>query len=323
MKDEYRRCLLCPRRCGVDRSAGELGFCRQDDRIRLACATRHFGEEPPLTEGGGSGTLFFSGCTLRCGFCQNVQLSRSEVGAIVDENDLAEIFLEMEARGARNLNFVSATPFLPGIEGALEKARHQGLSLPVVWNGSGYETVETVRRLAGFVDIFLPDLKLLDPPRSGRLFAARDYPRVAVAAIRVMVDAAPLRWEEGELKGGTIVRHLVLPGLIEESLRVLEWCAENLRDRALLSLMLQFSVPPESRGRSGRKAGLEYRQVRSDEYDRLLRQLDDLGIEEGFIQEADDEEEWWPNFEDPNPFPAQYSKVVWSCNVPGGFTEGR
>ncbi|MFW6209394.1 MAG: radical SAM protein [Spirochaetota bacterium] len=317
------------------------GFCRQSDRMVLACATRHYGEEPPLIGavegGGGSGTLFFSGCTLRCGFCQNRQLSRSEVGREISRAELVEICLKLQRRGAENINLVSATPFIPSLEAGMAAARAAGLRLPVVWNSSGYELPETVERLAGFVDIFLPDLKLLNPELSGRLFAAADYPERATAAVKRMA----------ELRPGSIIRHLVLPGLLHETRRVLEWFAGEVKDRTLLSLMVQFAVPEASgdragtvggparpgravrAGRSGRAgargpdrawrrgvSALENRSLTADEYDLLLRWLDELEIDEGFIQEPGDEEVWWPDFGRHNPFPPEHSKVVWS------WTEG-
>lgn len=268
-----------------------------------------------MTGEGGSGALFFSGCTLRCSFCQNRQLSRSEVGAALDVEELVDIFLDMEAEGAKNLNFVSATPFLPSIEKAMKSARNRGLSLPVLWNSSGYESLETVERVSAFSDIFLPDLKLLNPVLSGRLFAAKDYPDTAVSVVKKMIELAPLRWEGDELRSGTIVRHLVLPGLMDESCRVLEWFAEHGRGKALLSLMLQFYVPEEiSRWKRGVER-LESRPISEEEYGRLLGWLDEFGIDEGFIQEPGEDENWWPDFRRPNPFPEEYSRVVWSWNA--------
>lgn len=295
-------------------SSDRLGFCRQSDRVMLACATRHFGEEPPLTGEGGSGALFFTGCTLRCGYCQNRQLSRSEIGEAVSPEQLAQLCLGLQAEGAENINLVSGTPFIPTIEWAISHARNEGLHLPVVWNSSGYETPEVVRRLGDFVDIFLPDLKLLDPELSGRLLVARDYPDAATEAIREMVAASgPPVFDGDRMLSGTIVRHLVLPGLVEETRRVLEWFAAEIGDRALLSLMVQFYVPPEVRGWRRGVEALESRRITEGEYDTLLKWLEEFGIEEGFIQEIGDDENWWPDFGRGNPFPGEYSKVLWSC----------
>ncbi len=334
--DNYKNCTLCPRRCRVDRTNGQIGFCRQSDRMVLACATRHFGEEPPLVGQGGSGALFFSGCTLRCGFCQNRQLSRSEVGRGISREEFVRICLELQEGGAENINLVSATPFIPSLEAGISEARRKGLHLPVVWNSSGYELPETVDRLAEFVDVFLPDLKLLDPELSGRLFAAGDYPERAAAALKRMAEHKVGR------KPNTIVRHLVLPGLLQETRRVLEWFARELGDRALFSLMVQFAVPEEGLSNGGgpqesgsqhgslqhegpqkepKKIGswrrgvgaLENRPLTPKEYDMLLQWLDELEIEEGLIQEPGEDGLWWPDFNRTNPFPSEYSRVVWSC----------
>src|SRR6056297_2409267 len=293
---DYGSCMVCPRKCGVDRSSGDTGFCLQSDRMVLACATRHFGEEPPLTGAGGSGALFFTGCTLRCGYCQNRQLSRSEMGEPVSPEQLVELCLGLQAEGAENINLVSGTPFIPTIEGVIQRAREKGLRIPVVWNSSGYETPEMVRRLSSFVEIFMPDLKLLDPELAGRLLAARDYPEVARGAVPHMAAASGMPVFDGDrLRSGTLVRHLVLPGLMEETRRVLEWFATELRDRALLSLMVQFFVPPDIRGWRRGVGNLENRQLTDDEYSTLIGWLEEYGIEEGFIQEIGDDVNWWPD----------------------------
>jgi len=324
---DYRQCRLCPRWCGVNRSAGRTGACRQSDRMVLACATRHFGEEPPLTGRGGSGTLFFSGCTMRCGFCQNRQLSRGECGREISEEEFSGICLDLQTTGAENINLVSATPFIPSLEKGLRRALADGLRLPVVWNSSGYELPEQVERLAEFVDIFLPDMKLMDPELAGRLFGAKDYPARARAAVKRMAEMKPVWYEacgsgpgsagggigsSGRLVTGTIVRHLVLPGLLEETRRVMEWFAAEMRNQALFSLMVQFYVPEDIQGWKRGVDILENRPLTDREYGQLLEWLEDFGIEEGFIQEPGEDESWWPDFGRPNPFPPGYSKPVWS-----------
>ena len=290
--------------------------------MMLACAVLHFGEEPPLTGRGGSGALFFSGCTMRCGFCQNRQLSRGEVGRGISGKEFTEICLELQQRGAENINLVSATPFIPSIDEGLQQARREGLHIPVVWNSSGYETTEQVERLADFVDIFLPDLKLLDSDLAGRLFGAGDYPERAQSAVRRMADLRPAVYadgqagEPGKLVSGTIVRHLVLPGLLEQTKLFLEWFARELEGRAVLSLMLQFYVPAWVSGWRRGVEALENRSLHPREYERILEWLDEYGIEDGFIQEYSPdegaEEHWWPDFRRPNPFPEEYSKPVWT-----------
>ncbi len=318
--------MLCPRNCGVNRSAGELGTCGQRDVMKIAGAFRHFGEEPPLVaaagsepeEGGGSGTIFFSGCTLRCGFCQNRQLSRSEIGQEVSIDEFVEICLRLQNTGAFNINLVSATPFIPSILEGLERARCDGLALPVLWNCSGYESMEAVDALSREVDIFLPDLKLLDTDLSARLFAAPDYPERAAAAVEQMISHGSVEFgPDGTLRRGTLVRHLVLPGLLKQTEEVLRWCADRGvgrsmgRSRGLLSLMMQFGVPDGLRGWKRGVAEIENRPLTPVEYDRLLALLDELGFEEGYIQEPGDEEPWWPDFTRQNPFPAGQAVRVW------------
>ena len=254
----YAPCRLCPRDCGVDRSAaghfgaadsssgaGKRGVCGEGDVPRLALACLHFGEEPVLTGRGGSGTLFFTGCTLRCSFCQNHQLSRGGYGAPVSTEELAALMLRLQEEGAANVNLVTGTHFAPHLVEAVAAARRQGMSLPVVWNGSGYERAGTVELLFPAVDVFLPDLKTLDPALSARLFRAPDYPQAAREAILAMAEK-PLAWEpagprEGLLRSGLIVRHLVLPGQLDSTRGVLEWFAARLKGRALLSLMVQYT----------------------------------------------------------------------------------
>lgn len=300
---EYRNCRLCPRDCRVDRTSGRTGFCGEGARPRLAWAGLHRGEEPPLVGERGSGTVFFTGCTLRCSFCQNRQISRAGLGRDVSVEELADIFLALQREGAANVNLVTGTPFLPSIEAALADARAQGLSLPAVWNSSGYETAAAVERLARCVDVFLPDLKTLDPEVARRYFRAADYPEVAAAAVRAMAAAAPAEWDGDRLRRGMILRHLVLPGHLAASRAVLEFYTEHLRERALLSLMVQYIPPCPGSEPAGRLSEADYA--------RLLDWLDELGIEEGFLQDLDAESPWSPDFNRDNPFPPGFGRAVW------------
>ena len=300
---DYRNCRLCPRDCRVDRAAGRPGFCGEGARPRLAWAGLHRGEEPPLVGAHGSGTVFFTGCTLRCSFCQNRQISREGMGRDVAEEELADIFLELERAGAANLNLVTGTPFLPSIEAAVAGARRRGLALPVVWNSSGYETAAAVERLARFVDVFLPDLKTLDPEVARLYFHAPDYPEVAARAVRAMAEAAPAGWDGDQMRRGMILRHLVLPGYLEASRAVLDFYNAHLRERALLSLMVQYIPPCPGAEPAGRLSEADYA--------RLLDWLDELGIEEGFLQDLDAESPWIPDFSRDNPFPPGFGRPVW------------
>jgi putative pyruvate formate lyase activating enzyme len=237
---------------------------------------------------------------------------------VVSVDELVEMCLNLQTAGALNVNFVSATPFIPGIIEGVRRARLGGLRLPVVWNSSGYETEETVDALSEVVDVFLPDLKLLDRKIASRLFAAPDYPGRAAAAVERMISHGRVEFGLDEtLRRGTLVRHLVLPGLLPQSEEVLRWCAgrgvgRSLgRPRALISLMMQFGVPDGLRGWRRGVTELENRPLTGAEYERLLDLLDELEIDEGYIQEPGEEEPWWPDFTRYNPFPDGQAVRVW------------
>ena len=219
-------CTLCPRRCGVDRSA-KTGFCGMGETPRIARAALHFWEEPCISGARGSGAVFFSGCTLRCAYCQNYEISHEGKGQDISVSRLAEIFRELEAQGAHNLNLVTGTPFAPAILDALELYRPK---IPIVWNTSGYETLETLRRLEGAVDVYLPDLKHVSPRLAKLCAGAPDYFHAASAAIREMCrqTGAPRQDENGMLLRGTLIRHLILPGLTGESMKLLTWVRDTL-----------------------------------------------------------------------------------------------
>jgi putative pyruvate formate lyase activating enzyme len=290
----------------VDRTEGATGYCGETSVLRAACACLHFGEEPPITGTGGSGTVFFTGCTLQCGFCQNWQVSRCGEGGTLSEEDLALIFLRLQAEGAENINIVTGTHFAPGILAALGLARSRGLTLPMVWNSSGYETPATVALLAGSVSFFLPDLKTLDAGLAREHFHAEDYPSSAMAALLAMADAKPLSWDGETPIQGVIVRHLVLPGRLRETRATLEWFAAHLRGRALLSLMFQYTPIPEQP-----LAAPFDRRTSAEEHASALAMLEDLGIENGFFQEPVPDSGWLPDFRRPRPFPSGLSRTVW------------
>ena len=221
-------CTLCPRRCGADRAAGRTGFCGAGATLKAARAALHHWEEPCLSGDPnaetGSGTVFFSGCTLKCCYCQNYPISQGEVGKAISVERLTEIFMNLQNGGAKNINLVTASQYLPWVTAALDAARAQGFSLPVVYNTGGYETVDAVRALAGYVDIWLADYKYASPALAKELSAAQDYPQVAHAAIRQMLlqTGAPVYAADGYLQKGVIVRHLALPGHSDDSLAVLQ-----------------------------------------------------------------------------------------------------
>jgi putative pyruvate formate lyase activating enzyme len=302
----YSPCTLCPRACSAYRNSGETGYCGETAEIRAAVALLHFGEEPPITGKGGSGTVFFTGCTLRCGFCQNRQLSGLGMGAALSATELAEVFLALQREGAENINAVTGSHFVPGILEALAAARAHGLSIPLVWNSSGYETLEAVRLLVPNTRFFLPDLKTLSSSFAARWLNAPDYPEVATRAILAMAEGLPLTREGEAPRSGVIVRHMVVPGGVEDTARVLSWFKENLEGRAMISLMFQYTPIPRLR----LEAPMD-RMVSGEERDRVLAILDALSIEDGYVQEPETDAEWLPDFVAARPFPSGRSKVVW------------
>ena len=271
---DYVNCRLCPRKCGADRSAGQTGFCGASDKTLVAKAMRHLWEEPALAGNGGSGAVFFGGCTLKCSYCQNRVISQKPTGTPVDGKGLRQIMDDLIAQGAENIDLVTPTHYLPTVLEALETP----LPVPVVYNCGGYETVETVKALNGKVDIFLPDLKYADNDLAAQLSGAKDYFAVATAAITQMAVQCPIRWEGDRLKSGVVIRHLILPGQVENSLRVLDWIGEHFSPgQVLVSLMRQYTPMP------GMQPPFD-RQVTEDEYQSVLSwmYLNDL---EGFTQE--------------------------------------
>jgi len=275
--------------------------------MRLALASVHFGEEPPLVGNRGSGTVFFSGCTLRCAFCQNHQISQQGLGREIGTAEFAEICVALQAAGAANINLVTGTQFIPGIVEGIAAARTAGLALPVLWNGSGYERVEMVAALRGTVDVWLPDLKTLSRETARQYFAAPDYPEVATAAILAMAADCPLEYDAaGLLRRGLILRHLVLPGQLDDSRAVLKWFAGHLAGRALPSIMTQYTPIAALAGRPAPKDGLG-----QAEYEQLVASIDELGLGECFYQELVPGSDWLPDFCRPNPFSSELSRTVW------------
>ena len=270
----YVNCCLCPRGCGVNRTAGQIGFCGGGDKALVAKSMIHLWEEPALAGSGGSGAIFFGGCTLKCCYCQNAAISKTPVGTPVDGMELRKIMEDLIDQGAENIDLVTPTHYLPTVLEALEEK----LPVPVVYNCGGYETVETVQALEGKVDIFLPDLKYADDTLAQSLSGAKDYFSVATAAIRQMAQQCPVRWDGERLKSGVVIRHLILPGQVENSLKVLDWIGANFAPgQVLVSLMRQYTPMP------GMQPPFD-RTVTEEEYQAVLSwmYLNDL---EGFTQE--------------------------------------
>ncbi len=285
-------CTLCPRRCHADRTSGRRGACGEGAGLRLARAALHFWEEPPISGKAGSGTVFFSGCSLRCAYCQNAQIASGEVGRAVSVERLAEICLEQQARGALNVNFVTATHFAPLVVEAVSMARARGFSLPVVWNTSGYETRGTIGLLAGTVDVWLSDFKYAAGEVAARYSAAPDYPNVASAALDAMHAAAGAPAFDaadgcdahaGRMTRGVVVRLLLLPGRLDDAFAVVRLLAAKPYAADLtLSLMSQYTPMPGVGARFPELAA----PVDADDYDALVDYALSLGFARSFMQDG-------------------------------------
>ena len=276
-------CTLCPRMCHANRSEGQKGFCRMGDVIYGARAALHMWEEPCLSGTKGSGAVFFSGCTLRCVFCQNHSIAEGSCGKPISSARLSEIFLELQKQGAANINLVTACHFVPMIVEALETAKKQGLSIPIVYNSSGYERVETLRMLEAVVDIWLPDFKYMDAKLGKEYSSAPDYPQVAKEAIAEMVrQQGECKFdEEGYMTKGVIVRHLILPGHVKNSKMVLAYLHETYGEQIYISVMNQYTPMPKVENLSPLN-----RKVTKREYERVLDFAIELGIEQGYFQDG-------------------------------------
>lgn len=292
-------CKLCPRQCGVNRLAGERGLCGAGAAPVVARAALHFWEEPPISGRRGSGTVFFAHCPLHCCYCQNAVIAAGEAGKAVTKDRLADMCLALQDQGALNINFVTPTHYAPQAKAAIALARRRGLTLPLIWNTSGYETVQAVRANCGTVDIYLSDFKYASAETAQRYSHAPDYPRVALAATDEMVAqvGAPAFDEvdgEPRLIGGVVVRHLMLPGALEESKRIVRLIHEHYGSDVLLSLMNQYTpvlVDAAGAGDVRAKAALcacpeLARRVSDDDYGRLLDFADSIGAQDYFWQEG-------------------------------------
>ncbi len=277
------KCSLCPRMCGTDRAAGQKGFCGGGNLVRVARAALHYWEEPCISGESGSGTVFFSGCTMRCVFCQNKEISRSEVGKEITIERLAEIYLELAAKGANNINLVTPMHYAPQITAALDIARKNGLTLPIVWNTGGWERRESIAAVRDYADIWLSDFKYFDSSLGESLSKAPNYFSVAAAALDQMVKQTcePVFDENGIMRRGVIVRHLMLPGHLDDTKNVLRFLYENYGDSIWISIMNQYT-PMCSDPRFPELS----RTVSDEEYNEAIDFACELGIENAFVQEG-------------------------------------
>lgn len=291
-------CVICPRKCGVMRDLGQTGFCMMSSEIKVARAALHMWEEPCISGVGenapGSGTVFFSGCTLRCVYCQNHHIAAGSFGKVISKERLADIFLELQDKGAANINLVTPTHFTPQIVKALDMVKDR-LEIPVVHNTSGYERVETLKMLYGYVDIYLTDFKYMDSALAEKYSKAPDYPQIAKAALEEMVrqTGTPKFNASGMMEKGVIVRHLMLPGRLMDSKKIVRYVYETYGDKVYLSLMNQYTPLPHVKDIPELNC-----RVKKKSYDKLIDFAIELGVTNAFIQSGETaKESFIPSFE--------------------------
>lgn len=297
----YEACTLCGRRCGVNRAAGNVGRCGVTSVLRLSRAALHMWEEPPVSGTRGSGTIFFSGCSLGCIFCQNREISHGRFGIDVPDSRLSDIFLELQTAGAHNVNLVTPTHYIPTVRAALRDARARGLTVPAVYNTSSFDSVDGLRALDGDIDVYLADLKYMREESAARLSGARGYPDVAKAAIAEMVRQKPVPAFDGKglMTAGVIVRVLLLPGHVAEAELAVGYLHKMYGDSIYISLMNQYTPV-------GHLPSPLDRRVTRDEYRRLLDYADRIGVSRGFVQaEGTAEESFIPPFDTTGVLPSR------------------
>ncbi len=294
----YDCCTLCPNLCRVNRNAGQLGRCAQSSTVRIAWSGLHRGEEPPVSGEKGSGMIFFCGCPLHCQYCQNYQISQKGWdGVELSVQELSALMLELQAFGAASINLVTGTHFIPSIIEAIKTAKANGLTLPIVWNSSGYESVEALKLIDPYIDLYLVDVKTLSSDVASRFCGLASYSKAIVPVMKFLKRRHPVTDLEHGLKGA-LVRHLVFPGTIDATVDFLHWFGDNFRDNFLLSLMVQFVPPKDDPG---------FPKITETEYAMLLDLVDELDID-GFVQETSDNEILWiPDFRRDQPFPEGFA----------------
>lgn len=282
--NKYENCLLCPRKCGINRRTGQTGVCGVSSEIKVARAALHYWEEPCISGKRGSGAVFFSGCSLHCVFCQNREISDGKEGKVISKERLSDIFIELAGKGANNINLVTPGQYIPDIVWAVNDAKSRGMKLPIIYNTSGYENVTELKLLEGIVDVYLPDFKYMDSTLSAMYSRAKDYPSVAKQALSEMVRQQPdvvIDDATGLIQKGVIVRQLLLPGHVNDAKAVLKYLYDTYHDHVYISMMSQFTPIalkdyPEIN-----------RTVTRREYERLVDYALKIGITNAFIQEGD------------------------------------
>jgi len=289
------KCELCPRKCSVNRLAGEVGFCGATDKLKIARASLHEWEEPCISGTNGSGTVFFSHCTLNCVFCQNYNLSHNNFGKEISIERLSEIFLELQKRGAHNINLVTPTHYIPQIIEALKIAKNNGLIIPIVYNSSGFENLEIIKLLNGFIDIYLPDFKYFNNELAKKYSSATNYfENVSKCLFEMLRQVGEPKFNNDIMEKGVIIRHLVLPGFLDDSKEILNYIYKNFKNKVYISIMNQYT-PIISNLQSYPEIA---RKLSEKEYDEVLEYAISIGIENAFIQEGETaQESFIPNFD--------------------------
>lgn len=290
----YSKCNICPRECGIDRYK-QNGVCGANANIKVALASIHNFEEPCISGKNGSGTIFFSNCNLRCVYCQNFEISRDGYGKEIKVERLADIMIEQQKRGVNNINLVTPTMYVDSIIDAIKLAKSKGLSIPIVYNSSGYEKVETIKKLKGYIDIYLPDFKYATNRLAKRYSGVNNYVDSVIPAISEMINqvGVPKYNELGIMTSGVIIRHMILPNNVLNSKMVLKEIASNFKEKALVSVMAQYFPSGDAS-----KYPEINRKITKDELEEVEDYMNKLGIENGYIQElGEHEEEYVPNFD--------------------------
>lgn len=299
----YEKCELCPNKCSVDRTKGQIGRCGQSSEIRIAWSGLHRGEEPPISGEKGSGMIFFCGCPLHCQYCQNYQISQKGWdGVTITEDELASLMLELQEMGAASINLVTGTHYIPSIVNAIQIAKQKGLDLPIVWNSSGFESVEALKLIDPFIDVYLIDVKTLDNCVAKAFCGLERYAKDIIPVMKFLKRRHP-QGSSCKVEGikPLLVRHLVFPGCIDATMTFLSWFSDNFKDCCDLSLMVQFVPPQDDPG---------FEKITEEEYEKLVDTVSELEID-GFIQETSDNEILWiPDFRRDQPFPEGFAQPL-------------
>ena len=297
MLEELEKCEVCPHKCKINRKNNKIGRCKASDKVKIALYSTHDFEEPCISGKKGSGTVFFSNCNLNCVYCQNYEISQQWKGKEISIEELANIFLEQQNKNVENINLVTPTSYVPQIIEAIKIAKERGLKIPIVYNTNGYENIETIKKLEGYIDIYLPDLKYAENKLGKRYSKIEDYFEIATKAIKEMENqiGSPKFNDEGIIQRGVLVRHLVLPNNIENSKKVLKWMKDNLKEDTYVSIMAQyfptFKAKTEEYKELNRKLNLK-------EWEEIENYIYELNFKNGFMQELGEHEEeyvpkWW------------------------------